>query len=77
MEDWDYWGALESSKVKFSQKMLQKTKHISNGKVVKDQVKSLIIELEVKDQRILLLFESERSVHFRFIKTRLVFLVVL
>ena len=79
-------GALESSKVELFRKRLLKAKHFSNGEVaieLSGKIRGGITDFEklfemflLRDQRILLLFESERSAHFRLMKVRLAFLII-
>ena len=74
-------GALESSKVELLRKRLLKAKHFWIGEVaieLSGKINGGINEFEklfeiflLRDQRILELFESERSAHLRLMKARL------
>ena len=78
-------GALESSKVELFWKRVLKAKHFSNGEVATEssgkirggikEFEKLLEILLVRDQSILVLFESERSAHFCLMKTCLTLLI--
>ena len=79
-------GALEPSKVELFRKMLLKAKHFWIGEVaieLSGKIKGGINEFEklfeillLRDQRILVLFISERSAQFRMMKACLTFLII-